>query len=839
MNMNAPPQRRLMMALLIVLSIVIATPYLHIAFTTAKSRSVAPLDDAYITFQYARQIANGHLYNYNTGDPPTTGMTSMLYGFLVALLYWIGFTGESLAGVTVTLGIVWLVINTWLTYCLTWHLIPEQRYRQKWALAAALLVLLSGAAQWSFFNGMETGLFTMVTLAALNAFVANKPGWCTVWLSIAGMTRPEGLLLTGAILFSTIAEDILHRRQPRWRQILLISLAIVPGFLPSAANWVVTGSPSATGFQAKAWLYNVPAYPKEILHSMILAYRDILLGSFLGWNSPVPAFTPPGLLILMILAWFFFGWEQRWKKLLVTGLWFFGAALANAALITSSWHVGRYQVPLIPLAFSIAISGLAAPEQRTHRRWQRIAAVICTFYLIGASIHALPDFIALYHRSTRTTVNQQLVLADWMREHLPSQARVGVHDTGSLRYVGERPTYDLVGLTTPDAAEAWRHGAGSVYELMENSPMRPDYFAIYPDAFSIPYLANTDLFAEELLLVNVPYAYIASAEPVQGIWKADWSLANSGTVPHQPDIRARTPTLTLVDTLDVADLDNEATHNVHWWQDHLRPGFPTEVHQMRYRVDPTQEVLDGGRLLNGGLTFQTASQPGQSLWLIARLHAHEGGAVFVKADGETVGHWAYPQIAGEWLETMFRIPAEFITGTQTDITLDVDANAAGFVHYAPYYLWIMQGEATFPDPEISQPIDNVTFDDVISLLGFNLPATTWQPGDTVPLTLYWQANQRAPVDAKVFVHLYEADISTPVTQADGRPYFGTRPPYTWFPGEIIEDPITLPLPEDIAPGTYTIKAGLYYPDGSGRLTACKDGMPQDANRMTLTTIQIE
>lgn len=832
-------QHRLVIALLTGLSLIIAAPYLHIALNTAESRPVAPLDDAYITFQYARQIARGHLYNYNTGDPPTTGMTSMLYGFLVALLHRIGFTGESLVGITVALGVLWLIINGWLTYRLTWHLIPNQRHRQKWALTAALLVILSGAAQWSFFNGMETGLFTTVALAALNAFAANKHRWCALWLSIAGMTRPEGLLLTCAVLFGTITGDILNRHRPRWRRIFPISLAILPSLLPSIVNWIVTGSPSATGFQAKAWLYNVPAHLREILHSMMLAYRDILLGSFLGWNSPVPTFTPSGLLLFMVLAWFFFGSDRRWKTLLVTSSWFFGAALANAALITSSWHVGRYQVPLIPIAFSLTISGLAALEQRANRKWQQIAVFTCALYLIGSSIYALPNFIVLYHRSTRTMVNQQLVLADWIREHLSSETRVGVHDTGSLRYVGERPTYDLIGLTTPDAAEAWRHGSGSVYEMMEDSPMRPDYFAIYPNAFSIPYLANTDLFAEELLLVNVPYAYIASAEPVQGIWKADWSLANSGKVLHQPDILARTHSLTLVDTLDIADLNDETDHRVHWWQSHLRPGFPTEVHQLKYRADPTQEVLDGGRLLNGGLSFQTTSQPGRPLWLIARLHAHEGGAVHVKVDGETVGRWTYPQIAGEWLETMFRIPAEFINNTQTEISLEVDTNTAGFVHYAPYYLWIMQGEVAFPDPEIDQRIDNAEFAGAISLLGFDLAENTWQPGDIVPLTLYWQANQRTSIDAKVFVHLCDADISTPVTQADGRPYFGTRPPYTWFPGEIIEDPITLPLPGDIKPGIYTIKAGLYHPDGSGRLNAYQDEIPREEDRIPLTTIQVE
>ncbi len=825
--------------LLTILCILVAAPYLHIVFATVRGRPVAPLDDAYITLQYARQIAHGHFYRYNAQDPPTTGMTSLGYGLLMAALYKVGARGESLVGVSVTIGMLWFIASVWLTYRLTQRLLYQRSQKRRWALLAALLVALSGAVQWGFLNGMETGLFTTVTLAAVLAFVSDRPAWAALWLSIAGLTRPEGLLLTGIIFGVTLFHDLWRHHRPCWRPLFLLFVAILPGLLPSLVNWMLTGSPSATGFLAKAWIYNVPAQPQAIAHSMALAYRDILLGSFFGWDAPVPGFTPVGLFLFMLPLWWFLGQDRRWKPLLATGFWFFGAALAGAALITATWHVGRYQVPLVPVAFSLAAGSLAQLESRSTRTWQRVALSLCALYLIGSSLHAIPDFFALYRRSTRTMANQQLVLADWMREQLPREVRVGVHDTGSLRYVGERPTYDLVGLTTPDAAEAWRHGAGSVYELMENSPMRPDYFAIYPDAFSIPYLANTDLFGEELLLVNVPYACIASAEPVQGIWKADWSLANGGTTFYQPDILARTEGLELVDALDVADLADEAAHHVRWWQSQLRPGFPTEVHQLTYRAAPAREVIDGGRLLNGGLTFQTAAaQPGRPLWLVARLHAHGGGAVHVKVNGERVGRWAYPQVAGEWLETLFKIPAEAITESHTEITLEVDTDVPSFVHYAPYYLWMLQGEISFPEPEISRSMENVSFAGDLSLLGFDLPATTWAPGDVVPLTLYWRTARQTTLDAQVFVHLYDAEGGTPVTQADGWSYYGTRPPYTWFPGEIIEDPITLSLPEDIAPGDYVLKTGLYFPDGSGRLAVYQDGVLQEEDRVLLTTIEV-
>jgi len=77
--------------LLLVLVCIVSVTYLTIALGTDLKHPAAPLDDVYITFQYARQIAQGQPYQYNEGDPPTTGMTSPLFGFLGSL----GFRGES------------------------------------------------------------------------------------------------------------------------------------------------------------------------------------------------------------------------------------------------------------------------------------------------------------------------------------------------------------------------------------------------------------------------------------------------------------------------------------------------------------------------------------------------------------------------------------------------------------------------------------------------------------------------------------------------------------------------------------------------------------------------
>jgi hypothetical protein len=684
---------------------------------------------------------------------------------------------------------------------------------------------------------METGLFIVLTLAALDTFLAKRTGLCALWLGLAGLTRPEGLILAVLVWIVALIEGLLRSRAVQWRRLATLSAAVLMGLVPSLVNWALTGTAAATGLQAKSWWLNVPRYLEEIARSILLSYRSIMLGLFSGWESPVGGFVPPGLLLFSTLGWVALGVHRKWAALSLTASWFLVGALSTATLITAIWHLGRYQVPFVPVMIVLAVCGLAVLQKRARRWWQNGLLGLAVLFLLTFSAYSTLRFARSFHRAVSTMVHQQLPVADWLRENLPADARAGVHDTGSLRYLGERPIYDLIGLTTADAATAWRNGAGSVFELMEHSPMRPDYFAIYPDVFSIPYLTATDLFAEELFRVEVPdAANTTSAGPVQGVWRADWHLADSGERFYHPDILARTAGLKLVDRLDVADLDDEATHGVEWWQDVRRPGFPTEVWQLTYRILPDREVLDGGRLLTGGMSFDVVTRPGESLWIVARLHAQEAGAVRVEVDGQDVGRWAYPPVPGQWLETVFRVPAEAITCSRTRIVLRVDADNPDFRHYAPYYFWLLQGKPEAAPVEIKHCVD-ATFGEAFYLLGFDLPRREWRPGDVVPVTLYWQTVDLTSSDAKVFLHLYDTDGNLG-PQSDGWAYHDTRPPYTWHPDEVVIDPRLLALPADLQAGLYSLEVGLYNPDGSGRLPAYLDGIRQPEERVSLTVIEV-
>src|SRR4029078_12401259 len=56
---------------------------------------------------------------------------------------------------------------------------------------------------------------------------------------------------------------------------------------------------------------------------------------------------------------------------------------------------------------------------------------------------------------------QQVALGRWAKAELPSDARIGVNDTGAIAYFGDRKTFDVVGHTTPTAGRYWISGAAS------------------------------------------------------------------------------------------------------------------------------------------------------------------------------------------------------------------------------------------------------------------------------------------------------------------------------------------------------------------------------------------
>ena len=124
----------------------------------------------------------------------------------------------------------------------------------------------------------------------------------------------------------------------------------------------------------------------------------------------------------------------------------------------------------------------------------------------------------------------------------------------------------------------------------------------------------------------------------------------------------------------------------------------------------------------------------------------------------------------------------------------------------------------------------------VLLAAYELPRLGYRPGETLPITLTWQAMQPPGQGYTVFVHLARADGS-PVAQHDGLPASGARPTDTWPPGDQITDAHQLNIPPDTPPGEYWLRVGMY--GDAGRLPVTDPGQgTADDDSIVLRSIAV-
>jgi 4-amino-4-deoxy-L-arabinose transferase-like glycosyltransferase len=145
-------------------------------------------------------------------------------------------------------------------------------------------------------------------------------------------------------------------------------------------------------------------------------------------------------------------------------------------------------------------------------------------------------------------------------------------------------------------------------------------------------------------------------------------------------------------------------------------------------------------------------------------------------------------------------------------------------------------ERQFTEPPMTHRLD-ANFADQIKLLGYDLLNNRAAPGQAVSLNLYWQA-LAWPDDYTIFTKLLAADQAVHGGQ-DRLPYKGYRTMY-WAPGEIVADPVGLPVDADAPDGVYYVNLGLYKEVAGQALSLplVADGQSIGATSVTIGPIKI-
>jgi len=149
---------------------------------------------------------------------------------------------------------------------------------------------------------------------------------------------------------------------------------------------------------------------------------------------------------------------------------------------------------------------------------------------------------------------------------------------------------------------------------------------------------------------------------------------------------------------------------------------------------------------------------------------------------------------------------------------------------------LSQGYVEAEEPTAARSLE-VKLEEGISLLGYELSATSLEPGEELRLTLYWHTEKRLSDEYMIFVHLLNRE-GFPGGQGDSPPMRGLYPTIYWQEGERVPDEHRFQVAADAPPGRYFLEVGIYSPQSEDRLAVLDDGGEAIDDRIVLDYIEV-
>lgn len=402
------------------------------------------IDDAFISFRYATNLAQGNGLVFNPGER-VEGYTNFLWTVLLALsqragleIVWAAKLWAALAAAGSLLAL----------YALGKSLFASTQAR--WLALVAPLVFAATACEARYVaSGMETLFFGFwLVLGTALCLREAEPLLVGSVFALAALTRPEGVFYFGLVWGYCLFLQRLPGGGKYSRRAGVIRLLLGFGLL------------YAVYF---LWRYSYYGYP---FPNTYYAKTGGFSGARLerGWETLLQVIQRWQIgLALGLAALSLPGWRLQRAWLLVGSM--VAATLAYFVYVGGDfivWFGPRFLMPMYPFLLLLVVEGIRqlAGWKRFRPRLRQIAGGTLLACLLVLAWTGWPGrYFSLPNFATQMRAWKELGL--WIEAHTPPQSRMATDAAGLIPYYSRRYTLDMFGLTDAHIAHVDIPGFGS------------------------------------------------------------------------------------------------------------------------------------------------------------------------------------------------------------------------------------------------------------------------------------------------------------------------------------------------------------------------------------------
>ena len=444
-----------------------------------------PLDDAWIHRVYSRSFAFGNGFQYNDGIQEA-GQTSPLWAVISSPAHWIERLWGTKAMVVVVkliglaLGIIIIGTVRKMTEVIS--------HSQISGIVTASLFALEPRLLFSVFSGMENILLIALWVTATYQFIKKKWGISFLLFGLTPVTRPEALIVLPICILALffLGEKKFLKRPAPWVGLLL------PFLLWSIFCRFTNGHFLPNTFYLKSRPFSLDLKSLEISWNALSQHGFASLFIF-----------PVGILfvILLFLKYRHFKTKTVLLFVFITPILYLLGVVGTRQIVLQGYYWTRWIDPaslLLTIPFCMGYSflltgtfdfsktqeGVAPPAQEgaAPPARKRFLSIMIIFFAFIGLVFSFSSFSGSFEDRRMHLASDSRVIhlinvsaGQWIKKNTSPDSKVGVNDSGAIRYFGDRFTVDLIGLNNSEIA----FGEKNVETIFKDI----DWLAIFPGWF--------------------------------------------------------------------------------------------------------------------------------------------------------------------------------------------------------------------------------------------------------------------------------------------------------------------------------------------------------------------